>query len=92
MRLRSTCGQSPTQYGGTGLLWNLIEVFLCHCRGRYIPVDALIEDADRCHGCVSSWADYFRSDGTLPPFAASLDMTCFCSHTFIEAESPWSPV
>ena len=34
----------------------------------------------------------FRSSGTLPPFSASLAMTCLCSQMFIAAESSVSPV
>ncbi len=36
--------------------------------------------------------NYINSAGTLPPLAASLAMTCFCSHRFIGAESFMSPV
>src|SRR3984893_8083820 len=32
------------------------------------------------------------SGGSLPPFAASLVITCLCSHTFMVAESLVSPV
>jgi hypothetical protein len=32
-----------------------------------------------------------RSSGTLPPFSASLIITCLCSHTFIAAVSFVSP-
>ena len=32
-----------------------------------------------------------RSSGTLPPFSASLVMTCLCSQMFMEAESLVSP-
>jgi hypothetical protein len=35
---------------------------------------------------------FFRSSGTLPPFSASLIITCLCSQIFIAAESLASPV
>jgi hypothetical protein len=34
----------------------------------------------------------FSSSGTLPPFSASLAITCLCSQTFIVAESSVLPV
>src|SRR5262245_29595270 len=33
-----------------------------------------------------------RSLGTIPPFAATLAITCLCSQMFMVAESPVSPV
>ena len=34
----------------------------------------------------------FRLSGTLPPFSASLVITCLCSQIFMEAESFMSPL
>lgn len=41
--------------------------------------------------CVSI-SYYFKLSGTLPPFSASLRMTCLCNQIFIVALSLVSPV
>ena len=45
-------------------------------------------------GCarLSSGPLQCRSAGTLPPFSASLVITCLCSQMFMDAESPMLPV
>ena len=43
-------------------------------------------------GLCAAIAHHLTSAGSLPPLAASLDITCLCSQMFMVAESLVSPV
>src|SRR5690606_26576973 len=61
------------------------SAFLTHKKnGRHHDDDA------RFHQTAARY--YLSSSGTLPPFSASLFMTCLCSQIFIDAESLVSPL
>ena len=67
--------------------WMLYQTLACRVWARAAP-RAIAANAVAASARVQS----SRSAGTLPPFSASLRMTCLCSHIFMAAESSVLPV